>query len=99
MAKLKGDDGDIVLHANLVRTRVNGSGNLRCRLISFDDVNSVTLDPVAMQTVTNKLADKLANFREQGMRLEFETTDIDEVFEISRFYVFVKRTSASYPVL
>lgn len=99
MAKTKGDDGDLILHANLVRTRVNGAGNLRCRLISFDDVNSVTLDPVAMQTATNKLADKLVNFREQGMRLEFETIDIDEIFEISRFYVFVKSVAASYPVL
>lgn len=90
--------GDNVLHAVAIRIRATGDGNLRTSLHSLQDVNNRTIDPIIMSASTNKLATKITNFLDQRIQLKITTTDIDETFTISRFYVFVKESTTGYPI-
>lgn len=77
-------------HVVAVRMRVNGSGSLRMRLMSLDDVRTQTLIPFTMATSTDIEPTRLANFQSQRIRLEFKTIDIDETFIIGRIIIFAK---------
>ena len=87
-----------ILHAGAVRCRVTGSGNLQSFLRSLDDVRNVQLDNITMATTANIEPTILSNFREQRIQLEMRTTEIDEVFNISRIIIFVKPVSTGYPI-
>lgn len=91
--------GDNLLHIVATRTRVTGAGFLRQSLLSLDDVNTSTLDPLPMQSATNRLIDKLANFVDQRVQLKLYTDDVDEIFTISKFYIFSKVSAQSYPIV
>lgn len=87
-----------ILHFGSVRYRVNGSGVLRTTLQSLDEVNTEVLPTMAMATSTAKELSILANFRSQRAKLRIETTAINETFTISKIVVFIKPTSAGFPM-
>jgi hypothetical protein len=95
MAKASGEGG--VIHYGAVRLRVNGSGNLQMRLISLDEVKERVLVPIAMSTLTNKEPNRLTNFTQQRAQLEIKTTEMDEVFNISKIVIFIKPVATSFP--
>lgn len=98
MAKLGGKSGEgLVNHFGLVRLRVKGSGNLRLRLLSLDEVQEDVLFPLVMAATTDTEPTLLANFTQQRASLEIKTTTINEIFQISKVVIFAKPVAASYP--
>lgn len=96
MAKGQGFSGEI-LHFNAARLRVTGAGVLRMQLSSLDDVNQAAFADLTMAATTNREPTLLNNFQDQRGRLEGETTDIDEVFSISKIVIFIKPIASGYP--
>ena len=86
-----------VLHFNSVRLRVTGSGNLLQSLFSLDDVKSKTLFPVVMEETNYKEPLTLTNFTDQRACYEFRTVGFQEVFNISKIVIFVRKTATGYP--
>jgi hypothetical protein len=87
-----------VLHFNAVRLRVTGSGNLQLFLRSLDDTNNIQLSSVPMLSTTNIEPTVLANFIDQRGQLEIRTTEIDEVFTVSKIIIFIKPIASGYPM-
>ena len=93
----KFSDEELINHYGAVRMRVVGSGNLRMKLLSLDEVKSVTLVPFIMEDPAWKEPTRLANFTQQRAQLEISTTNINDYFTISKIVIFVKPTATSYP--
>lgn len=93
----QGSSGEFISHFTGVRMRINGSGNLQMRLLSFQDVSEQVLVPFVMQTTTKVEPFRLANFNEQRASLEGKTTEIDEYFKINRIILFAKPLWTDYP--
>jgi len=89
---------EYVYHYAAVRLRVEGSGQLRMRLISLSDVKEAIMVPLPMQDPIDDLQTKLVNFKKEKARLEIKTTAIDEVFSISKILIFTKPVASSYPL-
>lgn len=89
--------GENINHFNGIRVRVLGNGNLRPTLFSLSDVYEQVLIPLNMEEATNIQRTQLANFIQQRASLELKTTEIDEVFTISRIILFVKPMFTSVP--
>jgi hypothetical protein len=89
-------DGQI-LHFGNVRYRLNGSGIMRSSIVSFDEVNAITLPNITMSASTNREPTILANVNEQSAYLEGKTTDINEIFNISKIIVYVRPVATGYP--
>jgi hypothetical protein len=87
-----------ILHTVAVRLRVTGSGNLQLFLRSMDDIRNTQLVSQVMTATTNIEPTILANFEDQRTQLELKTTEINEVFIVSRIVVFVKATRSGYPI-
>lgn len=92
-----GSSGEIISHFGGIRVRVNGSGSLRPKLYSLDDVTSTTLVPITMAATTRIIPTRLCNFQEHRASLELKTTAMDEVFRINRIIVFVKEVFVEWP--
>lgn len=88
---------EIVSHFGLVRLRLNGSGNLKLKLWSLDQVKSSTLVPLVMASSTNIEPTRLCNFTQQRAQLEIRTIGIDQTFKISKVIIFAKPVATSYP--
>lgn len=88
---------EIVSHFGLVRLRLNGSGNLKLKLWSLDQVKSSTLVPLIMASSTNVEPTRLCNFTQQRAQLEIRTIGIDQTFKISKVIIFTKPVATSYP--
>lgn len=86
-----------ILHTNTVRFRAVGSGSLNLILRSLNDIRNQTLTPITLQSVTNREPNVLANFKEQRMQLELNTTEIDEFFTINTIIIFTKAVETGYP--
>lgn len=87
----------MINHYNGIQIRVKGAGDLRVRYLSLDEVYEQVLVPLVMQSNTNRTAIRLGNFTEEAASLEIKTTEMDEIFTISRITVFIKSVSTSYP--
>lgn len=85
-----------ILHFGGVRIRVNGTGYLRMRFLSLDNIDTQTLVPFTMATLPGKQPTRLANFISQRGMLEISTTAIDEVFRINKIILFSKPLWTSY---
>lgn len=96
MAKNSSNDGGI-LHFGAVRYRVTGSGNLKTFLRSLDNVKNKQLSNTVMAAINDIEPTRWANFTNQRAQIEFKTTEINEVFNISKIIVFVKPVATSYP--
>lgn len=93
----KGNDEGLIYHFGFSRMRLTGEGNLRMRLQSLGEVREFVMVPFIMASPTNIEPTRLSNFTEQRASLEGKTTQIDEVFEISKIMVFAKQVATSYP--
>lgn len=87
----------LINHFGGVQLRVKGSGDLKMRLLSLDEVKTKTLLALPIQTVTNKELTRISNFTQQRAQLEILTTEIDEYFEISKIIIFTKPVAENYP--
>ena len=96
MAKRSGGE-ETVNHFGLVRLRITGTGNFRMRLQSLGEVREFVMVALVMADPTDIEPVRLANFTQQRASLEGKTTEIDEVFEISKIIVFAKQVATSYP--
>ena len=86
---------DYTYHCAALRLRVDGTGNLQLKLIGPNDVRQNVLVPLTMVTLDSQTRDKLANFRSESIQLEFKTTEIDEIFSISKITFFTKPVATS----
>ena len=84
-------------HYGAVRLRVAGSGNLRLRLLSLDEVKTTTLTPLVLSDPNYIEPTRLSNFTQQRSQLEMKTTAINEVFHCSKIILFTKQVATSYP--
>lgn len=89
--------GESINHFNAVRIRLTGSGDLKMRLLSYDEAKEQTLSPFVMNLNTAIQANRLANFKQQRAQLEGKTTEINEIFKISRIVIFYKPLFTDYP--
>ena len=97
MARQSGIVGEIV-HSAGARYRVRGEGLLRTRMKNLDDIRTVTLDPIDMDSPSSREKTILANFQDQGIQIFFRTIHIDETFNMSKIICFVKPVAESYPI-
>ena len=89
--------GELV-HFGTVRMRATGAGNLQLFLHSLNESdNSDTLTSIPLLAATNREPTILANFIDQYGQLEIKTTEINEVFEISKIVIFIRPVSTGYP--
>jgi hypothetical protein len=88
---------EAIHHYGSVRLRVTGSGDLEMSLFSLNDVKSVVLPSLAMESQTNREPTKQTNFTEQRAQLEIQTSDIDDRFVISKIIVFARPFATDYP--
>lgn len=86
-----------ILHFGAVRQRVTGSGTLRMNLTSLSDVVETAIPNITLQTSTAREPTVLSNVNQQRAYLHGYTTDIDEVFEVSKIIIYVRPVASGYP--
>jgi len=91
------DDADNVHHCSMIRVRVVGTGNLLATLYNMEEEFSEIIDPIVMATTNPNIAERLTNFGEQRISLRLETTEIDEIFRITRISFYLKQLWTSLP--
>lgn len=89
--------GDIQSHVNPIRVRLTGSGNLKAYLFDTGAVNNTTLEPQAMSLTSARSLNYLSNFTAEKVALTLMTTEINEYFNISNIYAYVKPSRNSFP--
>lgn len=94
--KSKSTEG-LINHFGSVRIRLNGTGNLKLNYYSLDDSISETLVTLSMSSAPGKEILQLSNFTTQRASLQIRTTEIDEVFKISKIVVYAKSVASGYP--
>lgn len=90
--------GEMISHYTGVTLRVNGSGNLKLKFVSLDDVKETIMLPLVMALRTDREPTRLGNFMQQRAYLEGGTTEINETFKINRIIVWAKPVYTSYPM-
>jgi hypothetical protein len=96
-ATSEGSVGEQISHFAAIRIRLVGTGNLKMKVYSLDNVRSKTLVPFTMATTARIIPTRLVNFMEQRASFELKTTEIDEKFRINRIVIFTKAVFTSYP--
>lgn len=86
-----------ILHFNAVRVRVVGVGNLNLSLRSLDDTNEQQITSIPMIKATNREPTQLVNFIDQRAQIFMGTTEINEIFNISKLVIFARPISVEYP--
>lgn len=81
-----------------VRFRIVGSGNFESNLSDLDSIQNQPLKNITMAVTTRFEPTLLSNFQSQRTRLECQTTEINEVFRISRIIIFAKPVATEYPM-
>lgn len=91
------NNSENITHVTAIRLRVTGSGNLKIALHSLDSVRTFNCVDTAMQVATDRIANRLANFKSQRIQIEVFTTAIEEYFIIGDITAFIKPISTGYP--
>ena len=86
-----------LIHAAGGRIRDVGSGNLRPKLLGYDDVLSQTLVPIVMSSTSSIEKNRLANFTSQAIKIRLETTAINETMRVNHIHIFVKTIYTDHP--
>jgi hypothetical protein len=89
--------GNSIAHFASIRMVVTGTGTFKMTVQSMDDIRTKTLVPFVMNSGIRVIPTRLVNFMEQYATFEFKTTNIDEVFKITRIVIFTKEVFTSYP--
>jgi hypothetical protein len=90
-------DSDNVHHCGLVRVRAVGVGELKLTLQNMQKEFTEVISPITMATINPNISERLSNFTEQRMGLRLETTEINEIFRITRITFYVKPLWISLP--
>lgn len=90
--------GEMISHFTGVTLRVNGSGNLKLKFVSLDDIAENVMLPLAMAIRTDREPTRLGNMMQQRAYFELGTTEINETFKINRIIVWAKPVFTSYPM-
>lgn len=97
MPKKANQNEGLINHYGLIRLRIEGSGNLKCRLLSLSEVKETVLSPIILIDPTDIEPTRLSNFTQQRAQLEIKTTAINHVFHCSKIVIFAKPVAKSYP--
>jgi hypothetical protein len=89
--------GENISHFAAIRIRLNGTGQLKMKVYSLDDIREKELVPFTMANATRIIPTRIVNFMEQRAAFELKTTEIDEVFRINRIVIYTKEVFTSYP--
>ena len=93
----EGSFGENISHFAAIRIRSVGSGELKMRVFSLDDIRLKELVPFQMAFASRVIPTRIVNFMEQRASFELRTTEIDEKFRINRIVVYVKEVFSSHP--
>lgn len=96
MAK-KGTTEESEHHVVGVRMRITGAGNMKLTLSGLDNVITQILLPVPIQATNRLEPTRLANIQGQRIRLEGNTTELNETFLIRRIIIYAKPVAVEYP--
>ena len=96
-AARSGSAGEFISHYTAVRMRITGTGVLRMRMHSLDNVFVKDLKSLVIEPTTNREPTRLMNFMQQRAALSCNVSELDEFFRINRIILFTKATFTSYP--
>ena len=94
---MPGSRGDNISHFNAVRFRGIGTGNLKIKLRSYDNIQEQNLADIPMAMKTNIQPTRLANFMDQRCIIQVGTDSINDYFKINRIILFSREHATSYP--
>lgn len=80
-----------------VRQRINGSGNFKMTLESYQAVKTFNMLDLPLLVTTPNEPLRTSNFQSQRVRFVGKVTDIDANFTIGRIILYAKPVSAEYP--
>lgn len=86
-----------ILHFGAVDLRLTGSGVGRTSILGFDGSPTATLTTITMASAPTREVRRLSNLNSERARVKFETTAIDETFQITRITIWRKPLWTSYP--
>lgn len=89
--------GQFINHFGQVRIRTTGTGVLKSRLISLDDLQEIQLADTTMQSASAKYVNLHTNFEQQKARLELKTTELGDQFLVRQIIFYVKPVGTNYP--
>ena len=89
--------GQFINHFGQVRIRATGTGVLKSRLISLDDLQEIQLADTTMQSASAKYVNLHTNFEQQKARLELKTTELGDQFLVRQIIFYVKPVGTNYP--
>lgn len=81
-------DLDYICHFNGIQVRVSGSGQLDLELKSIDGSNVQNPPFITMAAAPAKSYDRLINFVQENMSVQFSVDSINDYFEILHYTVF-----------
>lgn len=84
-------------HVVGVRMRITGAGNMNLTLAGLDNVVTQTLVPVPMAANNRLEPTRLSNIQGQRIRLQGNTTELNETFLIRRIILYAKPVATEYP--
>lgn len=89
--------GDIQTHINPVRVRVTGEGELQAYLFDTGLITNATLEPQTLSLTSARSINFLSNFTSERICITLLTSEIDEYFNISNIWAYVKPSRISFP--
>lgn len=84
-------------HLNLVRVRVQGSGSLKVKALSYSVAKTHNFTNITMETNPYKIPTSKGNFSKQKIQIEVKTEAINEWFKIGEIIPFIRPSGTSYP--
>jgi len=96
-AARSGSAGEFISHYTAVRMRITGTGVLRMKMHSLDNVFVKDLKNLVLEPTTNREPTRLMNFMQQRAAFSANVEELDEFFRINRIILFTKATFTSYP--
>ncbi len=91
------DDDENILHTASTKLSVKGSGELELSLLDLDSITEQVLSPLTMASATENEPVTYANFQSQRTKLKGLTDTINEIFNIDRIIIFVKKLWTDFP--
>ncbi len=84
-------------HFTGVRMRVIGSGNLKLKFQSLDEVEEEVMAELPLSSSTSRESFRLANMTTFRAALRVEVDEINEWFKIGSIVIYTKRVASEFP--
>lgn len=85
-----------ITHLNPIRLHVKGEGSLRVTIFDDGEIRNV-LKSTTLSEITNKANNIKCNFQSEQICFDIRVLAIDEWFEVSGMWPFVKLVATSHP--